>query len=246
VTTERIAIISNIHANSWALKAVVKDIKGKNGNEILNLGDSLYGPLDPQGTFDVLLEHNIKSIAGNQDRLITENAIKNSSIPTLEFVKNSIDTTTLNWLKKLPFDLRHKNIYCCHGTPNNDSMALMEKITMNHVGVQTNEEIEYTLSRVMENIVVCGHSHLPRTIKTKNKIIINPGSVGLPAYSDTLPVPHKMESLSAHAKYAIIDINPDGINIELNAIAYDYEAAAHAAEINNREDWAKWIRTGRI
>ena len=33
------------------------------------------------------------------------------------------------------------------------------------------------------------------------KIVINPGSVGLPAYKDELPVMHKMESGTPHAKY---------------------------------------------
>lgn len=244
--TERIAIISDVHANSWALKEVLRDIKTKNVDEILNLGDSLYGPLDPKGTYDLLIKNNIKSISGNQDRFIIENALINTSISTLEFVKNSIDNNTLNWLKELPFDLRHNNVYCCHGNPVNDSIALLEKINIDYVGIQTNEEIDITLSKIKESIVACGHSHLPRMVKTKNKVIINPGSIGLQAYDDELPVPHKMESLSAHAKYALIDIKDNGINTELISIEYDYETAANVAEMNNRNDWAKWIRTGRI
>tara|TARA_R110002049_G_scaffold2052_4_gene14794 strand:- start:525 stop:833 length:309 start_codon:yes stop_codon:yes gene_type:complete len=90
------------------------------------------------------------------------------------------------------------------------------------------------------------NSHLPRMIKTKKKTIINPGSIGLSAYDDDLPIPHKMESLSPHAKYAVLNINPIGINVELISIEYDYETAASVAEKNNRKDWAKWIRTGRV
>ena len=243
--TTKIAIISDIHANSWALSEVLKDINNRNINEIINLGDSLYGPLDPKGTFDLLIENNIKTISGNQDRFIIENIQTNTSIPTLEFVKESINNNTLNWLKELPFDLIYNNIYCCHGNPVNDSIALLEKINIDYVGIQTNEEIEITLSKIQENIVVCGHSHLPRMVKTNNKIIVNPGSIGLQAYDDELPVPHKMESLSTHAKYAVIDINDNVINTELISIEYDYETAANVAELNNRQDWAKWIRTGR-
>ncbi len=121
-----------------------------------------------------------------------------------------------------------------------------KKINKNHVGIQTNDEIEITLSNITENIVVCGHSHLPRMIKTRNKIIINPGSIGLPAYDDDLPIPFKMESLSPHAKYAILNINANGINVELISIEYDYETAASVAEKNDRKDWAKWIRTGCV
>ncbi len=243
---EKIAIISDIHANSWALKEVLKDIKSRKADTILNLGDSLYGPLDPKGTFDLLSKNNIKSISGNQDRFIIENASKSTFIPTLEYVKGCIDNNALNWLKELPFDLSYNNIYSCHGNPINDSIALLEKINQNYVGIQTNDEIEITLSKIKEDIIVCGHSHLPRMIKTKKKTVINPGSIGLPAYDDDLPIPHKMESLSPHAKYAVLNINPTGINVELISIEYDYETAASVAEKNNRKDWAKWIRTGRV
>ncbi len=245
MTTERIAIISDIHGNSWALREVLQDIKTKNVDKTLNLGDSLYGPLDPKGTYNLLVENNIESISGNQDRIIIENIQLNSSSPTLEFVKKSINNDVINWLKSLPFDLIYKDIYCCHGTPTCDSTALLEKINIDYVDIQTNEEITRTLSKIKESIVVCGHSHLPRMVQTKNKIIINPGSIGLPAYKDELPVPHKMESLSTHAKYALIDISNNKINTKLISIEYDFEKAASVAEINNRNDWAKWIRNGR-
>ncbi|OEK09562.1 hypothetical protein A8C32_12730 [Flavivirga aquatica] len=246
MNTEKIAIISDIHANSWALKEVLRDIETKKIDTVLNLGDSLYGPLDPKGTFELLLENNTKSISGNQDRFIIENVHNTTNISTLEYVKSSLGNDSINWLKELPFDLTHNNIYCCHGNPVNDSISLLERINTDYVGVQTNDEIEITLSNIKENIVVCGHSHLARMVKTKNKTIINPRSIGLPAYNDDLPIPHKMESLSPHAKYAILKINTNEINVELISVDYDFEAAARAAEKNNRNDWAKWIRTGRV
>ena len=45
----KIAIISDVHGNSHALKAVLEDIKHRKAEMIINLGDSLYGPLDPLG-----------------------------------------------------------------------------------------------------------------------------------------------------------------------------------------------------
>ena len=56
----KIAFLSDIHGNSWALKAVLNDIKQRGITEIYDLGDSLYGPLDPKGTFHLLLDWNIK------------------------------------------------------------------------------------------------------------------------------------------------------------------------------------------
>lgn len=57
------------------------------------------------------------------------------------------------------------------------------------------------LQNIEQKIIVCGHTHIPRVVYLANgKIIINPGSVGLPAYKDELPVMHKMESGTPHAK----------------------------------------------
>ena len=46
-TDFKIALISDIHGNTWALEAVVDDLDSRGIQTVLNLGDSVYGPLDP-------------------------------------------------------------------------------------------------------------------------------------------------------------------------------------------------------
>ena len=50
----RYAVISDIHANVWALEAVLNDIERHSVDAILQLGDVLYGPLAPQATYACL------------------------------------------------------------------------------------------------------------------------------------------------------------------------------------------------
>jgi hypothetical protein len=52
----RIAITSDIHGNKLVLEAVLNDIRSRGIIKILNLSDSLYGPLDPSGTADLAKE----------------------------------------------------------------------------------------------------------------------------------------------------------------------------------------------
>jgi predicted phosphodiesterase len=52
-TKKKIALLSDIHGNSWAFREVLTDIKNRGIETIINLGDSLYGPLDPKGTFEL-------------------------------------------------------------------------------------------------------------------------------------------------------------------------------------------------
>jgi len=246
MTKKQIAIISDIHGNSWALKEVLVDIKNKGIDTIINLGDSLYGPLDPKGTFELLIENNIVSISGNQDRIILENIESKSKLETLEYVKSQIDKKIVDWLKLQAFDFIFENkIYCCHASPDNDSTYLLESLHAGYVSVKDEKEINELLKDIKQNTVVCGHSHVPKIVESGNKTIINAGSVGLPAYNDESPIPHKMESFNPRAKYSILTVYEKLVNIEQVALSYDFETAARTAEKNNRNDWAKWIRRGR-
>lgn len=59
---KRIAVISDIHGNSFALEAVKVDIERRRVDRVVNVGDSVFGPLDPAGTADQLLEMDCISI----------------------------------------------------------------------------------------------------------------------------------------------------------------------------------------
>lgn len=244
---KKIAIISDIHGNSIALSEVLQDIKKKEIDTIINLGDSLYGPLDPKGTFALLEINNVISISGNQDRIILENLGKKSDLITLEYVKSKLDNKIVDWLKNLTFDkVIDKDIFCFHASPQSDSEYLLEKLNDGYISIKETKEIEKKLTDIKQSIVVCGHSHISRIVETDNRLIVNPGSVGLPAYDDDLPVYHKMQNFNPRANYAVINIHEDSVSIERLSIDYDSEESARLAEANKRDDWAKWIRTGIV
>jgi putative phosphoesterase len=244
---KKIAIISDIHGNSIALREVLKDIQSKGIDTIVNLGDSLYGPLDPNGTFELLESKKVISISGNQDRIILENLDHSSNLITLEYVKSRLNNEIVEWLKQLPFDkIIGNNIYCCHASPQSDSEYLLEKLGAESVSVKDFHEIDKLLIEIKQKIVVCGHSHISKIIETDNNLVVNPGSIGLPAYDDDLPIYHKMQNYNPRANYAMIRIVGDSISVARVSIDYDFEESARMAEINKRDDWAKWIRTGIV
>jgi hypothetical protein len=77
-------------------------------------------------------------------------------------------------------------------------------------------------------------------------MIVNPGSVGLPAYADDHPVPHKVETGSPHARYAIVERSAGTWQATPIALCYDWAAAARTAKERGRADWATALRTGRV
>lgn len=242
-----VAVLSDIHGNRWALEAILEDIRHRGAGSIFNLGDSIYGPLDPVGTAKILMDEKITSILGNQDRLLVENSRDFANNSSLRFVYSQIGTMERNWLEQLkPFQLFEEEIYMCHGSPHSDSQYLLEAIDSGYDRLKPAAEIIHELSDIPQDIIFCGHSHLARVVYLPDgKIVINPGSVGMPAYFDDIPVPHRMESGNPMAKYTMVHKRKKKTSIEQITIEYNIRAAAEAALDNGFEDWYYFLKSGR-
>ncbi|MGG2937044.1 metallophosphoesterase family protein [Bacillus pacificus] len=241
----KIAIISDVHGNSHALKAVLEDIKHRKAEMIINLGDSLYGPLDPLGTIEILMKNEMIHIKGNCDRMLWE-PIQGQSA-TLTFVQNQLTENHIDWLQQHPSQYIVDDILFCHGTPTSDEVYLLEEMDENGAVLKSEKNIMNQLQNIEQKIIVCGHTHIPRVVYLANgKIIINPGSVGLPAYKDELPIVHKMESGTPHAKYVVIEKVSGEWIIEQISVSYNWEEAAGLAVQQERYDWAQALKTGKI
>jgi predicted phosphodiesterase len=66
----RVALIADIHGNLSALEAVVADIRRRGADQIVNLGDSVSGPLLPRETAQYLMDTDWICLAGNHERQI--------------------------------------------------------------------------------------------------------------------------------------------------------------------------------
>ncbi|MBB3105938.1 putative phosphodiesterase [Psychrobacter luti] len=250
-----IAAISDIYSNVFALEAVLADIKHRDIDQIVNLGDILYGPIAPKATYELLTKYqdDIITIRGNQDRQIYEATtveIKGNS--TLAFIMKDLPEMAIRWMQNLPFDYHlNEDIYLCHGSPTDDMVYLLENIETGQPTLRNNADVLALLNGIDSPVIVCGHTHIPRTVMlSTGQIIINTGSVGYPAYKDDLPIMHKMQTYSPHASYALIKCveNKKGKQWQTEHIRmpYDYEGAAKLALTNGREDWAFALRTGRV
>lgn len=241
----RVAVISDVHGNSWALKAVLVDIRARKIEKIINLGDCLYGPLDPAVTADILMELNITTVSGNEDRIIYDSSNTQSS-PTLDYVRKSLNDEQMKWLKEIPFSAAHDDFFLFHGTPQNDMEYLLLDVRETGVFLRDTEAIESKLKSIKQKAILCGHDHTPNSVLLSDqRMVVNPGSVGLQAYTDDSPYPHKIETGSPHARYSVITDLDGDLLMERIAVPYDWEAAAAAARLNGREDWAEWLSSGR-
>jgi putative phosphoesterase len=246
----RLAILADIHANVWALDAVLKHAKARGVDSFVNLGDTLYGPLRPHATYERLLHENVlATIQGNQDRMIFEASERDlATIPTLAYVIRDLGEEPIRWLSELPKTAVVDNdIFLCHGTSGSDMIYLLEDIMEGLPEVRSEGAIRELLQGVHQTVVLCGHTHIPRVVElSTGQLVVNPGSIGVPAYDDIEPVRYRMQTFSPHACYGILERDGAGWNISLERVAYDHQTAAEYARAMGREDWARGIATGRM
>jgi len=244
----KFAVLSDIHSNVFALESVIADAKEHSVDLMINLGDVLYGPIAPKATYDLLMQHQLVTICGNQDRQIYEaTADEISSNPTMQFIIEDLGVEPIKWMRSLPFDMQLNNdVYLCHGTPADDLVYLLENVELGYARLRSDSEITELLNGQKSSLICCGHTHTPRTVSlSSGQIIVNPGSVGLQAYTDDEPNVHSMENFSSMASYSIIEKTENSWNIKHVRVPYDVDKAVAECEKRNRKDWVHFLTTGR-
>lgn len=246
VFSKPIAVIADIHGNSDALVAVLADIDANDVETILNLGDHLSGPLAAAETADVLLSRDMVSILGNHDRYLMEQSRADMG-PSDQVAFDQLSDKHLAWLRDLPATQSVSDqIFMCHGTPDCDSTYWLEDVLpTGEVVFRDRQGIENYGAGVSFPLILCAHTHTARAVRLRdNRLIVNPGSVGLPAYDDTAPVYHVMQSGAPEARYALVQQVDGGWQVSFRSVPYDTSRMAALAKQAGREDWANAVSSG--
>lgn len=258
----KIAALSDIHGNLAALDAVLADVATVGADVVVNLGDSLSGPLQVAQTAARLRASDILSIAGNHERQLLDvwrgprDAI--DAATSDGYAATELDDDIAAWITTLPpHHWLTPQVLLSHGTPGSDLHYWLETITPD-AGVggsrgmraATPDEVRERLHTMpgveRAGLIFCGHTHVPRAVQCGEVLIVNPGSVGLQAYTDDHPHWHAVENGSPHARYALVEQTPRGWQVELRRVVYDWDAPAEIAARRGRDDWAIALRTGRM
>jgi predicted phosphodiesterase len=244
----RIGVISDIHGNIAALDAVLADLAVREVETIVNLGDILSGPLFPCETADRLMALDLPTIRGNHERQLLDGPVARMGLSD-RYAASVLRPAHMRWIAGLPETLRLSDaVLMVHGTPDGDLHYFLETVTPQGLRAASEDEVEARAGAADAAVILCGHTHVPRIRRLRDgRLIVNPGSVGLPAYADDLPWLHRIETGTPHARYAILSDEADGgWWAQAIAVAYDWESAAGTAEANGRTDWGRALRSGRV
>ncbi|MBU1049335.1 metallophosphatase family protein [Candidatus Bipolaricaulota bacterium] len=243
----KIAVLSDIHGNMRALDAVLVDIKHRCVDQVINLGDCAYGPFNPIPVLDRLIESTIPTVSGNEDQILVDPLLADGLSQTARFTQSFLTQRHAEWLAALPLRIEREDLIAFHAQPNDRAAYLLIRPTADGgVRPATQDEFADLLSDVLQPLILCGHDHLPRSlILADGRMIVNPGSVGCPAYDDDAPIPHRVANGTPHARYTVVEIRDGVIRVEPIRVVYDWNAAADEVAANGFPNWALWIATGR-
>ena len=241
-------MLSDVHGNLGALEAVLADAAAQQVDLTVDLGDLLSGPLQPRETAQRLLALGLPTVAGNHERQLLT-VPRGHMGASDRLAHDAISDRHRAWLASLPPTLEvAAGVLTFHSSPTDDLAYLLETVREAGARPATRREVLARLGPYAASwpLLLCGHTHLQRTmVLPSGGLVVNPGSVGWPAYTGDEPHPHVMAAGSPHARYAVVTDTTGRWQADLRAVEYDWEQAARIAEGNARPDVARALRTGR-
>ena len=202
----KLAVISDIHGNIYALMKALEDIDEQKVDKIICLGDLVgYGP-HPNEVVALIKRREIPCIKGNYDASVVDGDytyIRNTAINSfaLPWASNEVRVSNKYFLDSLPTSLKYTfnevNFLFTHGSPNAINDYLFEDAA-NTIEV---------MNQLEDDVLVCAHTNIPCAKKYGNKLLINVGSLGKP-----------------NPTYAIIEIEDNGeVKVTFRYLEYEFK-----------------------
>lgn len=245
----RYALLSDIHANLPALRAVLADIDERADiDATYHLGDLTgYAPW-PNEVVALLREQAIPGIAGNYDSTVATDYKhcgcradsphdEELSHLSYEWTRSHVTPETKRYLASLSFriDIRPlgghvsgPTITLIHGNQTLNTVYVTEDRSDSFL-----EKMARDLGARAGDIICFGHTHKPWQRVVGGIQFINTGSVGRPKDGDW------------RACYALLSVDVSGACVELVRVPYDVDEAARAIRASDLPDeFAEVLKSG--
>lgn len=236
----KIAVISDIHSNIYALDSVLLDIKNKDIDLVVCTGDLVGYATRPNEVINKLRIEKVLTIMGNYDEAIGNMKIAcGCDYPdpkdaqkaglSMHFTGQEVTDENKEYLRSLPRDITltfdNKKIRFVHGSTR----------IINEYLKENSKEADEVMNELTEDVLVCGHTHIPYFKMYGEKLLVNAGSVGKP------------KTNNPNSNYVILDTNKE-LNEMTSIVEVSYDVEKIAKEIEENEilpnDFARLLRNG--
>jgi putative phosphoesterase len=222
----RLLLFSDLHGNELALDAVLRDARRVGYDEVVCLGDvATLGPR-PHAVLARLRALGCPCILGNHDEFMLEPELVKGYTPYQPVVRSvqetraSLGDEDIAFIRSFTRTLTlPDDVLLYHGTPRSNTEDLL--------ATTPPADVDAMLEGRRAVVAAGGHTHIQMMRQHHGMLIVNPGSLGMPFREHAGGGP---PVLLPHAEYAIVDLRPPDVGVELRRVALDRAALAQQVD----------------
>ena len=220
---DEMALFSDVHGNSWALRAVLAEIERRGIVRRYCLGDLVGYGADPNGVVGLVRDSGIPSLLGNYDEGVgwekggcgcfyPDQEAKQVGEASYSFTVATVTSENKAWLRDLPRELHvtlgENRVHLVHGSPRRiNEYLLRDRDERTYIRLAASET---------DDILAFGHTHQLWQGRFGHVLFVNVGTVGRPKDGDS------------RAGFAVLAVSGTDVSVEWVRVEYDVEEAARA------------------
>ena len=226
----RTAILSDVHGNAVALRALLAELDGEGIGRAVCLGDVCQGGPEPEACVDLLSARGWPVVLGNADAFVLDaataeessEAVTERQLAVRRWTHERLGSGGLSLLASyqptVSADVGDgRTLLACHATPASYDPVVLP--------MAPEAEFRAAFGGTGADVVACGHIHLPYLRRIGKTLILNPGSVGL-GYD------HEQDEEALRfdpwAAWAVVSAEEGRFSVDFRRTPFDPTAVAEA------------------
>lgn len=246
VTDLRLAVISDVHGNAFALEAVLQDLRATSPDLLLNLGDQIEGSADPARAYAMQAALGATEVRGNNEEKLWPGGRHNELARHFgTWLDTQLDGAQLERVAQLPLtaQVADGEVLACHGTPTSAWEMLLWEWRFDDPQAGTGayrardpRELLALVAPLAARVVVCGHTHRPGSTRVGDTLVVNTGAVSDQVDGDP------------RARWTLLERRQGHWSADFRAVPYDVEGAVRWSQQHSPfgEFEANLLRSGTM
>ena len=171
-----IGLIGDVHSEHERLAKALAFLQETGVKSIVCTGDIVDGPGCPNRCIELLLEHEVTTVAGNHDRWLLEDKVRH--LPMAHRARD-LSASALRYLQALKktatITYQNQHLLLCHGMGDRDlEKAWPGTQTM---PIERNETLDEIIKAGQHDWLINGHLHFRTIMAFKTLTVINAGTL---------------------------------------------------------------------